>query len=244
MALGLRVIWATVIRPTWDAIKRGASAMWNWLDRWVFTPIALGFRIMGLGLRIVFERVIRPVWNGIKTVASAAWGWIRDKAFTPLRRGLDVIGAAFRAAKTVIGKAWDGIKAATAAPINFVIETVYTKGIKATWDKIADAVGLDLTLPPVDPIKGYATGASCPATRRVATSTTSTRPRAAGCRSRAARPSCDPSSLGPSAVRRRCCPERSCPQGSGVQGWRRLGLGRRCVAGREERRLVRRQVPR
>ncbi|WP_036959295.1 hypothetical protein, partial [Promicromonospora kroppenstedtii] len=38
-----------------------------------FTPIALGFRIMGLGLRIVFERVIRPVWNGIKTVASAAW---------------------------------------------------------------------------------------------------------------------------------------------------------------------------
>src|SRR5690606_41302581 len=81
--------------------------------------------------------------------ASSAWNWIRSNVFTPFGRAIDAIGKAFRKVGDVIGKAWGKIKEAAAKPVNFVIETVYMKGIKGTWDKIAGSVGLDLKLPTV-----------------------------------------------------------------------------------------------
>lgn len=153
MALGLQIVWQNVIKPVWNGIKSVASAVWNWLKQKVFAPIGAGFKLMALGLQIVWQNVIKPVWDGIKSAASAAWHWIRDKALNPLSKALDAIGDVFDATKDLIKTAWDKIKAVAAKPINFIIETVYTEGIKKTWDKIADAVGLDLKLPVVKPIK-------------------------------------------------------------------------------------------
>lgn len=154
---GISFVWSKTGAPLFAAIRQVASATWNWLRDRVFTPVRIGFQVMALGLQVIKNRVIDPVWNGIKTAASAAWNWIRDKAFAPLRAGLDAMGEVFKATKRIISAAWDGIKAAAAKPINFIIETVYTKGIKATWDKIAKSVGLDLVLPTVKPI-AYANG--------------------------------------------------------------------------------------
>src|SRR5690606_24987413 len=98
-------------------------------------------------------KVIQPAWRGIRTAASSAWNWIRSNVFTPFGRAIDAIGKAFRKAGDVIGKAWGKIKEAAAKPVNFIIETVYMKGIKGTWDKIAGSVGLDLKLPTVNPIR-------------------------------------------------------------------------------------------
>ena len=46
----------------------------------------------------------------------------------------------------------DKIKEYTAKPVNFVIGTVYTDGIKKLVDSITDALGLDLTLPTISKI--------------------------------------------------------------------------------------------
>lgn len=161
MVLGMKVIKATVLDPMWAGVRAVATAAWNWLKDKVFAPIGAGFRALGAAFQWVWKNVLDPVWSGIKTAASAAWNWIRDKAFGPLKKGVDAIGAVFEATKKIISAAWVGIKAAAAKPINFVIETVYTEGIKATWDKIAKSVGLNLTLPTVKPIK-YASGGVLP----------------------------------------------------------------------------------
>jgi phage-related minor tail protein len=158
---GISAVWAKTGAPVFRAIQAVATAVWNWLRDKVFTPVRLGFQLMALGMQVIKNRVIDPVWNGIKSAASAAWNWIRDKAFVPLKAGLDAMGEVFKATKKIISAAWDGIKAAAARPINFVIETVYTKGIKATWDKIAKSVGLDLVLPTVKPI-AYKSGGVLP----------------------------------------------------------------------------------
>ena len=158
---GISFVWERTGAPVFRAIQAVATAVWNWLRDKVFTPVRLGFQLMALGMQVIKNRVIDPVWNGIKNAASAAWNWIRDKAFSPLKAGLDAMGEVFKATKKIISAAWDGIKAAAAKPINFIIETVYTRGIKKTWDKIAKSVGLDLVLPDVDPIK-YASGGVLP----------------------------------------------------------------------------------
>jgi phage-related minor tail protein len=134
---GISAVWAKTGAPVFRAIQAVATAVWNWLRDKVFTPVRLGFQLMALGMQVIKNRVIDPVWNGIKSAASAAWNWIRDKAFVPLKAGLDAMGEVF------------------------VIETVYTKGIKATWDKIAKSVGLDLVLPTVKPI-AYKSGGVLP----------------------------------------------------------------------------------
>ncbi len=57
---------------------------------------------------------------------------------------------------------WDGIKGAAAKPVNFLIQTVYTDGIKKLVEGMASKVGLSLTLPTMTPIPGYATGGVLP----------------------------------------------------------------------------------
>jgi len=158
---GIQFVWEHTGAPVFRGIQAVATAVWNWVRDKVFTPIRIGFQLMALGMQVIKHNVIDPVWKGIQTAASAAWNWIRDKAFAPLRAGLDAMGEVFKATKGIISRAWDGIKAAAARPINFVIETVYTQGIKKTWDKIAKSVGLDLVLPTVKPI-AYKSGGVLP----------------------------------------------------------------------------------
>jgi len=157
LLLGMAIIKRTVLDPMWAGIKAVARAAWGFLNAAVFIPLKAAWTAVGQAFQWVHLRVITPVWNGIKTAASAAWSWIRDKAFAPMRKGVDAIGKLFESTKRIIAAAWNGIKRAAAEPINFLIETVYTKGIKATWDKIAKSVGLDLALPTVRPI-AYANG--------------------------------------------------------------------------------------
>ena len=158
---GISFVWERTGAPVFRAIQAVATAVWNWLRDKVFTPVRLGFQLMALGMQVIKNRVIDPVWDGIKSAASASWNWIRDKAFMPLKAGLDAMGEVFKATKKIISAAWDGIKAAAAKPVNFIIETVYTQGIKKTWDKIAKSVGLDLVLPTVKPI-AYKSGGVLP----------------------------------------------------------------------------------
>lgn len=152
LLLGMAIIKRNVLDPMWAGIKSAATTVWNWLRDKVFGPIKAGWEVLGTAFRWVQQNVISPVWSAIKDAASSAWSWIRDKALAPLKKGVDAIGKVFEATKKIIATAWDGIKAAAAKPINFVITEVYTKGIKKTWDKIADSVGLDLVLPTVKPI--------------------------------------------------------------------------------------------
>ncbi|WP_069883559.1 peptidoglycan DD-metalloendopeptidase family protein [Streptomyces luteocolor] len=159
---GAKWLYRSAIKPAFDGI--GGSA--RWLFRGVVKPamdgIVTSFRFVGRTGAWLYEKAIRPALRGIGSVASWLWrssirptfGFISDKAkwlysrglkpaFDKIKSAVRLVGAAFGRAKDAIEKAFGQIKKITAEPVNFVIEWVYTKGIKAVWDKVAKFVGLD-----------------------------------------------------------------------------------------------------
>ncbi|MDT0470012.1 transglycosylase SLT domain-containing protein [Streptomyces gibsoniae] len=86
---------------------------------------------------------MKPVFGWISDKAK----WLYDKglkpAFDNVKSAVGLVGDAFGDAKDAIKKAWDKVVDITKKPVNFVIDAVYTHGIKAVWDKVADFVGLD-----------------------------------------------------------------------------------------------------
>jgi hypothetical protein len=153
MGLVVRYLWLRYVVPAFNGIKNALGSAWNWIKRTIFDAWNRALTALGRAWQWLNTKVIQPAWRGIRTAASSAWNWIRSNVFTPFGRAIDAIGKAFRKVGDVIGKAWGKIKEAAAKPVNFVIETVYMKGIKGTWDKIAGSVGLDLKLPTVNPIR-------------------------------------------------------------------------------------------
>ncbi|MGA5869248.1 peptidoglycan DD-metalloendopeptidase family protein [Streptomyces cinereoruber] len=140
---GFNWLWSSVVRPVLTAI--GAIAGWLWTNaiKPVFDNIVLIVRTAGLGFDWLWTNAVKPSLGWIADKAT----WLYDKAIRPafdkVKEAARLLGVAFDLAQKGIGKAWDRIKENAKGPVNFVIEWVYTKGIKATWDKVASFVGLD-----------------------------------------------------------------------------------------------------
>ena len=137
------------IRPVWDWIMAKFRDSWNWIFRHVVTPFREVSKTIGLAWKSLYDDYIRPVWDWIVTKCRDAWNWISANVFEPFKNGIHAIGQAFETTKDWIGRSWDQIKDAAAKPVRWVVDTVYTHGIKSVWDKVAGAVGLHLNLPDV-----------------------------------------------------------------------------------------------
>lgn len=135
------------IRPVWDWIVAKFRDAWNWINQHVVTPFREVPKAIGLAWKSLYDDYIRPVWDWIVAKCRDAWNWISANVFEPFKNGIHAIGQAFETTKDWIGRSWDQIRDAAAKPVRWVVDTVYTNGIKAVWNKVAGAVGLDLKLP-------------------------------------------------------------------------------------------------
>lgn len=129
--------------------------------------------------------VAASVINAAVSAIGAAWmwlwsnvigpviGWITDKiqgwsdfltgtVKPAIDRIASGIGDAFTNMKDSVSNAFSQVKSAAAKPINFVINTVYTNGIKWLVDKVMEKLGLELRMPSISPIAEYATGGVLP----------------------------------------------------------------------------------
>ncbi len=104
--------------------------------------LAPAFRGIGAAGRRLHEKAIKPAFSGISSAASFLWRKGLRPAFDRIKEGVRLVGEAFRSAKKIIGEVWRGVAGVAARPVNFVIRTVYTNGIKKVWDKVAKFVGL------------------------------------------------------------------------------------------------------
>src|SRR5690606_35338873 len=162
VAFAANWLWENALRPVFDAIKAGFSAVaswfsdraddiaalwdamvaalevaWAWLDRNVFQV----FRRVIASLRDwVNARVmdIRRIWEGIKSAFRAVWDWIDRNVFAVFRTGIDNL-------KTNIGLAVDGAKAAW---------DTLKASFRAVWDWIKSNV-FDRFTGGLDTIKGW-----------------------------------------------------------------------------------------
>ena len=57
---------------------------------------------------------------------------------------------------------WNQVKSVAAKPVNFIIDTVYTNGLKSMVETVASKIGLSLTLPTIPRIAEYAGGGIVP----------------------------------------------------------------------------------
>jgi phage-related protein len=142
--LGDQFVWLynNAVRPSLGWISDKASWLWTKMLAPAFKFIWDGLKWVGDKFRWLYDHGVRPPAEWIADKAN----WLYDKglkpAFDKIKSALGLVSDAFDTAKTLIGKAWSKVSDIAKKPVNFIIEWVYTKGIKAVWDRVADFVKL------------------------------------------------------------------------------------------------------
>ncbi|MEU3447256.1 peptidoglycan DD-metalloendopeptidase family protein [Streptomyces thermolilacinus] len=135
-------LWTNAIRPSFQQI--GAIASWLWANaiRPAMSAVMTGLRAVGAGASWLWTNAVQPAFKAIGDLASWLWNRALRPALDAGGKAVELFGVGFGAARDAISKAWNQVMDIAKKPVNFIIEWVYTKGIKATWDKVAGFVGL------------------------------------------------------------------------------------------------------
>ena len=110
--------------------------------------------------------VVSTIWNAISSTISGVWTTISSTASsavnsvkTTVTNTFDsmknAVSKTFDAMKSAVDTAWSKVKGVAAKPVNFIIRTVYTNGIKKLAESIASKLGITLNLPSVSTISEY-----------------------------------------------------------------------------------------
>ena len=165
-----------IIAAVLPVLARLIGTVINWISSWISVMSSLLVPIINVVASVVSTqvKVIGTIWMWLWTnIISPVITWITNKIqgwsdflSNTVKPTIDTvvngIKDAFNGMKDGISTAFDKVKAAAAKPINFVINTVYTNGIKWLVDKVMEKLGLELRMPTVSPIAGYATGGVLP----------------------------------------------------------------------------------
>jgi TP901 family phage tail tape measure protein len=154
----IKWLWDNVVKPVfgwiWEKIK------WAWDKiKPVFGAIK-DFIKNELGPRFqTFMGIVRSVWDAIKKKISDVWNDGIKPVFDKIKSFIhDDLIPAFQTFKTTVGKAFTAVANGARVPINFVIDDIYNKGLKAMFEKVAGAVGFEVSLPTVKTIEKFKTG--------------------------------------------------------------------------------------
>lgn len=190
-ALGVLVqaVWTGYIKAAWDALAAAGTWLWSSVLAPTFEAIGAGFSALGDGFMWVWDNVLNPVIDGFAgaltwlhdSIVAPVLSWIGEKwdllsagmavvkdfivdtVFGGIQSGLDTLKGWFDTAVQGISLLWDGIKAATAKPAQFVVDVVFNKGIRKAWNGIAKFTGLDeLDEIKVTDLGGFAAGGVLP----------------------------------------------------------------------------------
>ncbi|MFF3166487.1 aggregation-promoting factor C-terminal-like domain-containing protein [Streptomyces sp. NPDC003273] len=142
--VGDKFVWFYdhAVKPAAGWIADKAKWLWDHGLHPQFQNIWDGVKWVGDKFKWLYDHGVKPAANWIAEKTD----WLYDKgvkpAFDNIKHGLKLVSDAFGAAKKDIKRAWDGVAGVTAKPVNFIVDAVYTHGIKAVWDKVAGFVGL------------------------------------------------------------------------------------------------------
>jgi hypothetical protein len=136
----------------WRAMGDGIGRVWKWIKRNVIDRFVLGLKVLRLAFLLARDRV-SSAFGKMRDRLARIGAWIREKVFGRMRDGLHRMRDGFRNAKDGIGRIWEGLRKLAARPINFVLGTVYNKGIRKWVGKIFDFFGKSNPLPEAKLVK-------------------------------------------------------------------------------------------
>lgn len=144
----VKAFWTNVIVPTFNGIKNAISAAWAFIQPklralWTYITGTLVPKFLD------FKDKVIGVWNSINSKVNSAHNFLVG-VFNKLKSAVGLIPSAFEKAKTAIAGIWDGLKNVVTAPIKFVIETVWNKGVGSLWNKVKSFVPGVPAFPTVD----------------------------------------------------------------------------------------------
>lgn len=136
-------VWVALIQPAWAAVEAGATWLWQNVLYPIFEYMKAGFQAVGSFFQWVWDNLIHPAWDALGAGIQAVWDYVVSPVFEAMKTGVDLVRAGFQTAVDAITSIWDGLKAATAKPVKWVIDTVYNNGIVSVWNKVAHFAGLE-----------------------------------------------------------------------------------------------------
>lgn len=143
--IGALAVWLyeKAIKPQFDLIAQAAKWLWEKAIKPAGKAIWDHLKWVGDKFIWLYNSAVKPSMDWIANKSS----WLYDKgikpAFDNIRSAVRLVSDAFESARKAIKSSWDKIAGTAAKPVNFIVEWVYTKGIKAVWDRVASFVGLD-----------------------------------------------------------------------------------------------------
>lgn len=163
-------LWGTYVSPVFQAIADG----WNFMAGmvqvgwWLIRDEVFGR--FAEGISSLWQNYVSPVtdwiaakWDWLKTMMIVVKDAVVGLVFAKIEEGLDKLKSSFQLAVDGIRFIWDQVKAITAKPARFVVETVYNNGIRKAWGLVSRFTGLD-PLPEADlgHLGAYASGGVLP----------------------------------------------------------------------------------
>ncbi|MGZ3097917.1 peptidoglycan DD-metalloendopeptidase family protein [Streptomyces sp. H72] len=136
-------LWEGVFSPIFGFI--GALIVWWWnnIVKRYFGFVMDILRTTGGVFKWLYEKGVKPHVDFIGDKVSWLWNKGLKPAFDKIKEGVRLVGEGFRKAKEVIQKNWGDIARTAVSPVNWVIDVVYNKGIKALFDGVSKYVGMD-----------------------------------------------------------------------------------------------------
>lgn len=153
-----RWLYNNVVKPIWKAISLAIKIAWGVIKivfaiiKWYIT------KVLGPVFRWIYNKVVKPVWHALGSAIHWVWTHVIRPAFNAVKRGVSAVGTAFRKGVDFIKRVWNGLKRVVAAPVNFVIGTIYDRGIRELFGKVGRAVGIKKNPLPYVPLVKYAEG--------------------------------------------------------------------------------------
>lgn len=150
-------LWTAAAKPALGWIVAGARVTWGGI-KVIFGYLMGGLRAVGDVFKWLWNNGVKPAFNGIKSVISTVYNSGIKPIFERLQAATKRVSLAFDVARRAIKIAWDKVKGIAKAPVEFIVNTVYQKGIRRVWNAVAEKFGA----PTLPDFKGFARGGVLP----------------------------------------------------------------------------------
>lgn len=138
-------LWLNIIKPVWGYIGTAVKVAWERVilpalkALWAYITETLAPKVLWL-----YQTIIKPTWDKVGSVIKTVWENVLKPTFDFLHKMIfETIPNGFKKGVGFIETAWNKVKEVAKKPIEFIVDTVWNKGIVKVWNYAAKLLGLE-----------------------------------------------------------------------------------------------------